>query len=103
MKIRKMTNQEDMYGTSFHNGTITATTNELIAEFGKCDYYQPNDEYEKVTREWDLELEDGTPFTIYDWKEYRVYDDEVVIEWHIGTRNKEDSTKVVRALKKIGF
>ena len=30
------------------------------------------------------ELSNGDVFTIYDWKEYREYSREAMIEWHIG-------------------
>ena len=61
------------------------------------------DDDNKTTREWDLSLQDGTPFTIYDWKEYRVYDDDENIEWHIGTRNKEEQDKVRQALSDLNI
>jgi hypothetical protein len=39
---------------------------------------------DKVKNEWICETENGDVFTIYDWKEYRVYGDDEMIEWHIG-------------------
>jgi hypothetical protein len=86
-----------------HNGMVVNDTTEgLTKKLGlKPNYYEPDDYGEKTTREWDLILQDGTPFTIYDWKEYRVYDDDETIEWHIGTRNKEEQEKVRKALSDI--
>ena len=52
----------------------------------------------KTTREWELELEDGTPFCLYDWKEYRYYDDDEEVIFHIGTITKEESEKVLKVL-----
>ena len=31
-----------------------------------------------------MENEKGEVFTVYDWKEYRVLDENELIEWHIG-------------------
>ena len=31
---------------------------------------------------------------IYDWKEYRDFSDNEIIEWHIGTHTKEESVKI---------
>jgi hypothetical protein len=38
-----------------------------------------------------MELEDGTVFSVYDWKEYRRYTDKETIEWHIGGRSQKDT------------
>lgn len=63
-----------------------ATTNnisEILGEPVRGDYQ------DKVTREWCLEdTESGVVATIYDWKEYREYDDNVAVEWHIGGNDK---------------
>ena len=39
---------------------------------------------DKVNFEWVMENEEGEVFTVYDWKEYRVLDENELIEWHIG-------------------
>lgn len=89
-------------GTSHHGMVVNDTTEGLTKKLGlKPNYYEPELDGEKITREWDLTLQDGTPFTIYDWKEYRVYDDDVPVEWHIGTRSKEEQEKVKQALSDI--
>jgi hypothetical protein len=31
-----------------------------------------------------METEEGEVFTVYDWKEGRVLDEDELIEWHIG-------------------
>ena len=71
-------------GTSFHGITVKATVNQLISAFG-----EPSDDSntgeDKVNFEWEMETEDGTVFTIYDWKEYRMIDVDEKIEWHIGS------------------
>lgn len=89
-------------GTSHHGLVVNDTTEGLTRKIGlKPNYYEPECDGEKTTREWDLTLQDGTPFTIYDWKEYRVFDDDETIEWHIGTRNNEEQEKVRKALSDI--
>ena len=80
--MAKLSNQS-ISGTSFHNSTITASVNELIAAIGEPQY-QSNDGQDKVNFEWDCETEDGDVFTIYDWKEYRPISRDEQIEWHIG-------------------
>ena len=80
--MAKLSNQS-ISGTSFHNSTITASVNELIAALGEPQY-QSNDGQDKVNFEWDCETEEGDVFTIYDWKEYRSISTDEQIEWHIG-------------------
>jgi hypothetical protein len=63
-------------------GKILTTFAKLIKAFGPPikgrDY--------KVTAEWDIEFEDGSVVTIYDWKEDTTPED--LYEWHIGgTKN----------------
>jgi hypothetical protein len=53
-------------------------------------YGDPND---KVQYEWVMETSDGTPFTIYDWKEYSKFSFDEMIEWHIGGFNGIDTLK----------
>ena len=78
-----------MDGTSFHGATFSATLADLQVILGA-----PNgggDHHDKVQNEWELELEDGTVFSVYDWKEYRRYTDKETIEWHIGGMNLKDT------------
>lgn len=84
----KKTNKS-LDGTSFHGATISATLADLQIILGA-----PNsggDHHDKVQNEWELELEDGTVFSVYDWKEYRRYTDKETIEWHIGGMNQKDT------------
>ena len=107
MKIRK-SNHPNGLGTSFSFITFSASVNELIEKFGNPTYNHPENYDDKVTREWELELSDGTLFTIYDWKEYRYFDDDEKISWHVGTdynvpnRESQDE-KVRKAIKSYGF
>ena len=84
----KKTNKS-LDGTSFHGATFSATLADLQVILGA-----PNgggDHHDKVQNEWELELEDGTVFSVYDWKEYRRYTDKETIEWHIGGMNLKDT------------
>lgn len=103
MKIKRISNMDNTNGTSSCGLYFDATTEQIIAKVGEPDYRE--EPCGKVTREWDLELEDGTTFTIYDWKEYREYDDDEVVEWHIGTHwnDKAAPEKVTEALKEVGL
>ena len=73
-------------GTSFYNDVITASKQWLTEILGEPDW-TCNDIEDKVQNEWICETEEGDVFTIYDWKEYREYGDNEMIEWHIGAHN----------------
>jgi hypothetical protein len=77
---------KSLSGTSFHMSTVKATLNELKQVLGEVHF--TNDFEDKVQNEWLMELEDGSVFSVYDWKEYRSYDDNEVIEWHLGGFDK---------------
>lgn len=77
-------------GTSFHGHTITATYNELVEALGGPPQYTNGD---KSNYDWTCETNDGTVFTVYDWKEYRKFGDDETIEWHIGANTPTDSSQ----------
>jgi hypothetical protein len=87
-------------GTSFHDDTITASVNDLIQIVGEP-VYDTNDGEDKVNFEWNLELGDGTVFTIYDWKEYRSLSRDEMIEWHIGGHSRISTIKACDELQKL--
>lgn len=108
MKIQKLSDEKRIYSTCFNEGiTFKASTNDIIKLFGEPDFrLSESDELSdgKVTREWDLELEDKTVLTIYDWKEYRDFDDDEVIEWHVGTDLEEKAAdRIVESLNEVGL
>ena len=93
-KVIKLRNKTQIYGTSFHNGTVCASMLELEDKFGVQASIE-NDS--KVNFELDLEV-DGIPFTIYDWKEGLITKATTV--WlHIGTQTVWGTKKVVEILK----
>lgn len=75
--------KKSVNGTSFHNTVVHATVEQLRQVLGEPACEQ-NDGEDKVNFEWDMETDSGAPFTVYDWKEYRVLAEDEEIEWHIG-------------------
>ena len=81
-------------GTSFHDTVINTTVNKLIKAIGKP-YMHKNLGDDKINFEWRMELEDGTIFTVYDYKEYRKLDLDELIEFHIGGFNAKDTERAL--------
>jgi len=85
-------------GTSLQ-GEIHTDYDTLVASFGEPTYGPDENNFDKVTCEWVLEI-DGTVVTIYDWKQYadtpRHYYD-----WHIGGYNKIAVDKVESIIREI--
>ena len=81
-------------GTSFHGVTIRTTASKLNHTFGVSN----SGDSGKVNWDWTLETEDGTIFTVYDWKEGHVNED-TVIDFHIGANNFMDSIKAQEELQ----
>lgn len=73
-------------GTSFHNDVFNASVSDLRKILGEPDY-DGNSGDDKVNFEWTMETDNGDVFTVYDWKEYRILDEDEIIEWHIGGHN----------------
>ena len=69
-------------GTSFHSTTITCTQHQLETVLGKPQHGVSGDG--KCQVEWTCENKNGNVITIYDWKEYREFDRNEMIEWHLG-------------------
>jgi hypothetical protein len=80
---------KDIVGTSFYNHTFKASKAHLIEAIGEPEWTERayQNIKDKVQNEWVCETENGDVFTIYDWKEYRTYGDDEMIEWHIGGYN----------------
>ena len=95
MQIKKSNNTS---GTSWHGEVITTTSNALENLFGE---QGRGDIEDKVQFDWSLELSDGTPFTIYDWKEYRSFDGDEEIDFHIGGYRSLDTIKARKAITNI--
>ena len=88
MKLTKT--NKSLSGTSYHGHVIKTTYNNLVKAFGPS--HQSDGGY-KTNHEWLLNSYEGTPFSIYDWKEIvspEQYPD-LEFEWHIGAFTSEDS------------
>ena len=81
----KQTTQSPI-GTSFHDTIINASVNDLTKVLGEPQY-DANHGTDKINFEWTMELNDGSVFTVYDYKEYRVLDKREIIGWHVGGLN----------------
>jgi hypothetical protein len=77
--------------SSFHGAVFHASVNKLKQILG-APVFEDNSGQDKVNFEWEMETDDGQPFTVYDWKEYRELDLDEEIEWHIGGHNKITTT-----------
>lgn len=85
-------------GTSFHDHTFTATVDDLRNVLGQPKF-ESNDGQDKCNFDWIMETEDGTVFTVYDWKEYHQLAEDEVIEWHIGGRSGADTEKALLEIR----
>lgn len=93
-------------GTSFYGTVINSTINELTRSIGEPQYdgYDAGREnwgFDKVTVEWNCETKDGDVFTIYDWKEDRFFDEDDIIEFHIGGHSEEITKQALRELIRL--
>ncbi len=84
-------------GTSFHDTTFIATVADLRKILGEPQFEQ-NDGQDKCNFDWTMETEDGTVFTVYDWKEYRKLEEDEDIEWHVGGRSGADTEKALNEI-----
>jgi hypothetical protein len=45
-----------------------------------------------------METEDGTVFTVYDWKEYRPLKEDEEVEWHVGGYSGMNTEKALNEI-----
>lgn len=88
-------------GTSFHGTTIKTTVAKLRQLVGEP-ASESNDGSDKVNFDWVCRTDSGDLFTIYDWKEYRVIDENEQIEFHIGASDAEISCDAYDELVALG-
>ena len=100
MKILPISNSQNTCGTSFYGCTILASANDIRS---KLDIDVAIYGGDKTNFEFELELEDGTPFTLYDWKEGDWLDEDAKVYFHIGSQTAEDSKKALQALREYGL
>ena len=97
--IKLVSNPSSTSGTSFHGHTVNCSYNDLVNAIG-LPQYAGNTGKDKTNYEWDLELEDGTVFTIYDWKEYERISNDQHIEWHMGAHSDMKSIDAFCAISR---
>ena len=90
------TNGDNTMGTSYAD-CFFATKEAIVKAFGEPTCEDCNIG-EKVQNEWCFDV-DGQPITIYDWKEYREYDYDETIEWHIGAEWYNRDGEFIKAVK----
>lgn len=93
--IKKVTKNPNanINGTSFHRDEIYASYDQLVAAFGEPCLFEFDD---KVTTEWwfTVETDEGEfVVTLYDWKEGFAPTGNIKIYWHIGGKEKRDTTE----------
>jgi hypothetical protein len=97
--IKPASNSSSTLGTSFHGQTVNCSYNDLVKVLG-LPQYADNTGKDKTNYGWDCEDEDGTIFTIYDWKEYERISNDQRIEWHIGAHSYMKSIDAFCAISK---
>lgn len=74
-------------------GVVTVDYQKLVKIFGEPERFSGDG---KTTVEWDIEFDDGTVASIYDWKEW--VQAEAVTQWHVGGFSAKALARVVEAL-----
>jgi hypothetical protein len=92
----KVSEDIDVNGSSF-KGDVQTTYKHLVETFGEPSYIE-NDPDEKVSTEWQIEFDDGTVATIYDWKQYSGKPPLDRYSWHIGGFDTKAVHHVLREL-----
>ena len=84
-------------GTSFHDTTFRASVAAVRQILGQPQCEQ-NDGRDKVNFDWKMETDDGTVFTVYDWKEYRPLKEDEEVEWHVGGYSGMNTEKALNEI-----
>jgi hypothetical protein len=96
MSVVKVNWDARINGTSFYDVTVRTSAEKLNSKLGQGG---DNGFGDKVRFEWHCETADGTPFSIYDWKQQPEEDD--VLNYHIGGHDKLSCFKAKRELEEI--
>ena len=96
--MRKTEQSSDM--TSFHGHTVAATVQQLIRACGEPVAIS-RDPSNKSQYDWILETESGKVFTIYDWKEYRSFEEDELIHWHVGSHESKTAEQALSEIKEM--
>jgi hypothetical protein len=93
---------KDASGTSFHNVTIKTSLSKLKEILGDPQH-ECNTGEDKTNIDYICELEDGTVFTIYDWKMYRQIGEDEILHFHIGAQNAHDAFRAKNEMHGMGL
>lgn len=85
--MKRVYNKELGNGTSYFGISFYASVNDLINICGTP--IRSNDINKKSQYDWTLKTNTDKIFTIYDWKEYRRFNNTEIIKWNIGGYNIE--------------
>lgn len=80
-------------------GYVETSYDALVATFGEPTFLGSGDD--KVDFEWDIQFDDGTVATVYNWKDYDGGWKAMLASeycWHIGGRNQIAVSNVLEAL-----
>ena len=100
MKFKTHNNSGVNAGGTSLSGYLTANYDDLVTVFGE----PHNDEGFKTDAGWDIEFEDGTIVTIYNWKNGKNYcgDEgevtEEITDWNVGGNTNNDVKLLQEAL-----
>jgi hypothetical protein len=94
----KLDNSADAYGTSFSGITVTASYGELEALFGPA----ADSDFYKVSGEWKFVTPEGSVVALYDWKQTRLYAEDLPFvsefrssdekhTFHVGAADRDDA------------
>ena len=86
------------FATSFHGTTFKASPSDL-RKILDVPRYDGNDGEDKTNFDWVLETNSGKVFTVYDWKEYRVLEEDEIVEWHIGGKSVSETEEALREIE----
>lgn len=91
----------DVNGTSFQ-GKVFESFEKLLKVFGSPLGASADN---KVDVEWEVEMNDGTVATIYNWKDGNAYcgedgtDPVDIVDWHVGGKSKSAAWGIEEILK----
>lgn len=87
--------------SEYHGSIVCATPRQLRELLGKPDIEQEADSANYTSYEWIMQTDDGIPFSVFDWMEFREFDEDEEIEWYISGENKEVTDKISEEISNL--
>jgi hypothetical protein len=100
----KFTTNANVNGTSLAGG-IRATYDQLVAVFGKPEFFDLDNSDGKIDVEWAIAFDNGTVATIYNWKNGKNYCGSEglnvadIVDWNVGGSHYDAAILVEEAFK----